>query len=80
MIRDQKKTGNGSLDLTTTKKNVKSNEKRGKELNRAMNPQPSTSGSMQVDSSPIYNSTLSTDDSDFERKLPEKVKSSTKNK
>ncbi len=52
----------------------------GKELNRAMNPQPSTSGSMQVESSPTYNSTSSTDDSDFERKSPERVKSNTMKK
>ncbi len=45
-----------------------------------MNPQSSTNGSMQVESSPIYNYTSSTDDSDFERKLPERMKSNTKKK
>lgn len=80
LIRDQRKMAIGYLDIATSKKNVKRNERRGKELNCAINPQPPTSESIQMDSSPTYSFISFTDNLDFERKSPKRVRSSTMKK
>ena len=80
--RDQRKLAIGSLDITTTRKNIKRNERREKQLDWAMNPQPSTSGTIPNTSSAADSSSSnsSADNFSFERNLPDRMKRSTKKK